>query len=123
VFRVLMDGPELDDPRSDACDVGAEWEGSRHTRDGRCRHAFLAEADDPDAAIAICQSGFDKRGSFTSVEAQEVVPPPDWQGLNSDGVDWSTVSARHEFTELERAALDAVLNAAEPTWMVMLRRE
>jgi len=106
--------------------MGVEWEGGvgvaslDGSSQGRLQDRFLVEADDMDGAVRMLRSALKRYGTFAAgFVAEEVVPPVGWLGLNTNGPDWAAVGRRHGLSARQCDALEALLNAAEPTWIVM----
>lgn len=105
------------DATTDSTDV--EWEGSLGSPDAGHRHYFLVTAATSDAAIAAVRCALRDHGTFDSFAATEVQPPVGWKGLGRHGVDWASVSARQQLTELQQTLLENLLDDEEPTWLVL----
>jgi hypothetical protein len=118
LFRVQFDGPPLTEQQADADTAGTEFEGSCGLPDHvRFRHHFLVERASPDEAIAALRRAVDG-GEFSDFAASEVTPPLGWNGSGQD-IDWPGVATRCHLTELQQTLLDNLLDAAEPTWIVL----
>jgi hypothetical protein len=119
LFRVQFDGPELAEPQADGDAAGAEFEGSLGFADNvRFRHHFLLKRRTPEEAIDAMSRAVKQRAEFNNFAASEVTPPAGWKGLGGD-IDWTHVASRCDLTELEKVLLAKLLDAAEPTWILL----
>jgi hypothetical protein len=124
VYRVRFAGDELTDAAEAALTAaGAWWEGSASGPDEPSRHRALVEAVSEEAATAAVQTVLAEHGSFSSYAASAVTDARGevWRGpfyRNWADVDWQATPERARLTELQRAVLGALADAAEPTWIV-----
>lgn len=124
LFRVRCEGSDLefDDLDAVADASTAEYEtgwGSPHGHG----YYFLVCADTQEAAILSIRQAVGPLGEHAEFTADEVLPPPGWKGLNQREIDWPDVHGRCRLTELQQTLLDGLLDAAEPTWILLKHLE
>jgi hypothetical protein len=128
VYRVSFKGTELSDAARGALTAaGAPWEGSECDAEGPWRHRTLVEAVSGQDAIAAVRKALAVYVAFGSYIAFAAHPVRDsrgelWRGpfyRSVREIDWQAVPRRAKLTELERAMLGCLLDAAEPTWIVL----
>ena len=122
LFRVQFDGPALPVPGSDELFNGAVWEGSRLGLAEQDRHTFLIEGASPDEAVEALKGPVEHLdGSLT---VAEVSTPIGWTGLKAyvESVEWDE-AIRCQFSELELALLETIMDDGEATWMVLKHLE
>lgn len=129
IFRVSFVGDELTDAAIAALTAaGAWWEGSGSGPAEPSQHRALVESTSEEAAIAVVQTLLAQHGSFNGFAASAVRNARGelWRGpfyRKWADVDWQATPERARLTELQRAVLGALADAAEPTWMVMANRD
>jgi hypothetical protein len=122
--RVSFVGIEFTDAAKAALTAaGAAWEGSDCNAEGVCRHSALVGATTEQEAIATLRRMLGAQGSFRDHDASPVRDSRGevWRGplyRSWDEIDWQTLPRRARLTELQRAVLRSLLNAAEPTWII-----
>jgi hypothetical protein len=128
VYRVSFKGADLTDAARDALTAaGVPWEGSVSGLDGPCRHRALARAASERDAIAAVRTALAAYVAFGSYVAFTAWPIRDSRGelwrepfyVQWDEIDWQANPRRARLTEPEREVLSCLLNAAEPTWIVV----
>ncbi len=124
LYRVAFVGRELGDAESSGLTAaGARWEGSECDAGGVCRHRALIEAANEQEAIAAVRRALAAAGSLGQYDAS---PVRDARGEPRRGsfyrswheIDWQAVPRRARLTDLQRAVLGRMLDAAEPTWII-----
>jgi hypothetical protein len=127
IYRVVFSGGDfLSEPALRALRaVGAAWDGSGgNTRTGEFRHRAQVRTSGSDDAIGLVQHALEPHGAFRDFEASEVSyvgrdgrrRPFQWPNR---GVDWTLVRSQPELTELQKTLLENILDAAEPTWIIL----
>jgi hypothetical protein len=128
VYRVSFQGTELSDAARDALTAaGAPWEGSGSGPEGPNRHRALVRAASERDAIAAVRTALGAYAAFGAYIAFTASPVRNargalWQGpfyRQWDEIDWQADPRRASLTQLERAVLGCLGNAAEPTWIVV----
>jgi hypothetical protein len=127
IFRVSFSGPALErttlSAALDAADL--RWEGSESRADESIeRHRALVGAASEDEAIAIALEALAGYGTFREFE---VTPVLDARGeitrtpLRTQWreVYWKSVERKVTLDDLERLLISTLLNAAEPTWIIL----
>jgi hypothetical protein len=126
VYRVTFSGDELelqDEVMRALSLAGVAWEGNE-SGDGPSRHRVLVRGSSPRGAIGDVRDALAGLGDFDGFAAE---PVRDAQGNVWRGkfyrrwheVEWEDVPERATLTELQRAAMGAVADAAEPTALVV----
>lgn len=126
VFRVCFCGPLLDDVTVEALEeTGIRWEGSASRSDDSAhRHRALVGASDAEEASRLVSSALRNRGDFQSFSAAPVTThlgKPIFTPIRKAAweIDWEQVLEREAITELQQAAVQEILDAAEPTWIIV----
>jgi hypothetical protein len=125
VFRVCFTGPELSDEAKDALDdVEGRWEGTAQVESPTQDHRVLVGAPTSDDAIVIVQRSLRTHGAFSGFTATPVrnhrgevqgtpIRTSSWE------IDWDEVEANAKLTELHRTLVESIVDAAEPTWILL----
>jgi hypothetical protein len=127
IYRVAFSGGDfLSEPALQALRaVGAEWDGSGgNSRTGEFRHCAQVRTSTSDDAIGLVQHALEPHGAFRDFAASQVSyigrdgrqRPFQWPDR---GIDWSFVRSEPELTQLQKTLLENILNAAEPTWIIL----
>jgi hypothetical protein len=130
IFRVSFSGPALEPPALTAVlePVGARWEGGELGPDAPTeRGRALVGALNEHEAIDTVRNALMPSGAFNDFRA---VPVRDSRGevrrtpiRKSWGeVDWTEVERKATLSDLERTLISTLLDAAEPTWMILRAR-
>jgi hypothetical protein len=128
VYRVSFKGTELSDAARDALTAaGAPWEGSVWDSEGPARHRALVRAASEPEAIAAVRTALAVYVAFGAYIGFTASPVRDsrgelWRGpfyRSVREIDWQAVPRRAKLSQRERAVLGCLLDAAEPTWIVL----
>jgi hypothetical protein len=128
VYRVSFEGTELTDAAREALTAaGAPWEGSVCGPEGPNRHRALARAASERDAIAAVRTALAAYVAFGAYIDFTAAPIRDFRGAlwtgpfyrQWDEIDWQADPRRARLTKREREVLSCLLNAAEPTWIVV----
>jgi hypothetical protein len=127
VFRVRFSGPALSDRAKKALEaVEGRWEGSLGLFDdpGPQHHRVLVGALTGGDAVALVKRTLERHGAFADFEATAVRNRRGdvWHTPIRKGaweIDWDGVEAKAELTELQRTLVQGILDAAEPTWILL----
>jgi hypothetical protein len=116
-YRVSFKGTDL-------TAAAAAWEGSASGPGRPSRHRALIKASSAQDAIAGVAGALTGHGSFADFDASPVTDSRGerWRGSLSRSwsqVDWQSDPRLAELSELERAVLGCLADAAEPTWIVL----
>ncbi len=125
MFRVSFSGPDLSGAVTAALDtLDCRWEMSEFVPDdAMANHRALVGALTEDEAIGMVRKALRGHGSFRAFDAAPVrdrrgeirrTPIRSW-----DDIDWEEVQRKSALSELQRLVLGALLNAAEPTWIIL----
>lgn len=124
VFRVSFTGPELaEGARAGLDGPDSRWEGSARGPAGPSRHRALVGARTADEALNRVRDALQDYGDFKDFDVVAVrdlrgeirhTPVPRYW----DDIDWGQVNRTSPTSELQRQVLGAMLDAAEPTWII-----
>ena len=123
VFRVFFSEPNLSRAAVAAIDaLDGGWKGSEFSDDPIERHRALAPNEQE--AVAAVREALSAYGAFCDFHA---TPVRDRHGAVKRtpirrfwrDVDWEEVRRKVALSELERTLIGRLLDAAEPTWMVL----
>jgi hypothetical protein len=117
LFRVFCDGPQArsDTERAALERLNLGWEGNGPALDAAsCRHAFLITA--PTAAEAVRAVARALR--FSGFARFDAIAIDQSLRQEHDAIDWN-VAALSALPALDQVILTALLNAGEPTWILL----
>ena len=125
VFRVTFSGdwlPNEEEPR--LADSGVWLERSSRPGVGPSRHSVLTYAAARQEAIQAVRDALYGHGGFAGFDAESVrdATGQPWRGgfyRRWGDVAWDAVPERAELTEVQRAVMGALADAAEPTVLIV----